>query len=88
VYRGRTRDGRAHAFKKLKERAEEGSRAEELLERELRTLCRLSHPRVLRLHGSCVTGSHQVLVYELVEGGTLEDTIKVRKGRAALGAKP
>lgn len=78
VYRGTTADGVRHAFKKLKERAEEGSRAAELLERELRTLCRLSHPSVLRLHGSCLTHTEQVLVYEIVEGGTLQDVIKVR----------
>lgn len=80
VYRGTTPDGVKHAFKRLKERAEEGSRAGELLERELRTLCRLSHPSVVRLHGSCITPSEQVLVYEIVEGGTLEDAIKVRHG--------
>jgi len=49
-----------------------------LLERELKALCDLAHPNMVCLHGYCFTRTEQVLVYELAQGGTLDDLLKVQ----------
>jgi len=45
------------------------------LEREVRAMLKLSHPRVVQLHGVFETGSHVYLVMELADGGSLEDYV-------------
>lgn len=79
VYRGVLPDGRQVAVKKLQREGLEG-------EREFRAeMAVLSgngfgwpHPNLVTLYGWCLDGSEKILVYEYMEGGSLEDLISDR----------
>ncbi|KAG6401779.1 hypothetical protein SASPL_138644 [Salvia splendens] len=81
VYRGVLPDGREVAVKKLQSEGVEG-------EREFRTEMELlsgnglgwPHPNLVTLYGWCLNSSEKLLVYEYMEGGTLEDRITDRIG--------
>lgn len=79
VYRGVLPDGRNVAVKKLQSEGIEG-------EREFRAEMEVlsgngfgwPHPNLVTLYGWCLNGSEKLLVYEYMEGGSLEDHITDR----------
>ncbi|XP_040988774.1 probable LRR receptor-like serine/threonine-protein kinase At1g74360 [Juglans microcarpa x Juglans regia] len=79
VYRGSLPDGREVAVKKLQREGIEG-------EREFRAEMEVlsgngfgwPHPNLVTLYGWCLNGSEKILVYEYMEGGSLEDLVSDR----------
>lgn len=79
VYRGVLPDGREVAVKKLQTEGMDG-------EREFRAEMEVlsgngfgwPHPNLVPLYGWCLDGSDKLLVYEYMEGGSLEDLITDR----------
>ncbi|KAG6635520.1 hypothetical protein I3843_11G047900 [Carya illinoinensis] len=79
VYRGLLPDGREVAVKKLQREGKEG-------EREFRAEMEVlsgngfgwPHPNLVTLYGWCLDGSQKILVYEYMEGGSLEDLVTDR----------
>ncbi|PKA59865.1 putative LRR receptor-like serine/threonine-protein kinase [Apostasia shenzhenica] len=76
VYRGLLPDGRSVAVKKLQRGGSEGERA---FRAEMEILAG-GHPNLVSLFGWCLAGAEKILVYEYMEGGSLEDVIKDRQG--------
>ncbi|KAM7266845.1 hypothetical protein ACFE04_009011 [Oxalis oulophora] len=76
VYRGTLPDGRKVAVKKLHR---EGIEGEKEFWSEIEILTRNSfgwpHPNIVQLYGFCIVRSKKLLVYEYVDGGSLEDFI-------------
>ncbi|XP_010537381.1 PREDICTED: probable LRR receptor-like serine/threonine-protein kinase At1g74360 isoform X2 [Tarenaya hassleriana] len=77
VYRGTLPDGRQVAIKKLQR---EGTEAEKEFRAEMEVLSAnafgdWAHPNLVRLYGWCLDGSEKLLVYEYMEGGSLEELI-------------
>lgn len=79
VYRGVLPDGREVAVKKLQR---EGIEGEKEFRAEMEALSGNGpgwpHPNLVTLYGWCLDGSEKILVYEYMEGGTLEDVIPDR----------
>ncbi|XP_009338809.1 probable LRR receptor-like serine/threonine-protein kinase At1g74360 [Pyrus x bretschneideri] len=79
VYQGVLPDGRVVAVKKL---LREGLEGEKEFRAEMEVLSGSGfgwpHPNLVTLHGWCLYGSEKILVYEYMEGGTLEDFITDR----------
>ncbi|XP_010258862.1 PREDICTED: probable LRR receptor-like serine/threonine-protein kinase At1g74360, partial [Nelumbo nucifera] len=79
VYRGVLPDGRDVAVKKLQREGVEG-------EREFRAEMEVlsgngfgwPHPNLVTLYGWCLYGAEKLLVYEYMEGGSLEDLVADR----------
>ncbi|GAA0166808.1 hypothetical protein Leryth_024093 [Lithospermum erythrorhizon] len=76
VYRGVLPDGREVAVKKLQREGIEGER-EFLAEMEVLSGNGVGwpHPNLVTLYGWCLDGSEKLLVYEFMEGGSLEELI-------------
>ncbi|CAA0820861.1 Probable LRR receptor-like serine/threonine-protein kinase [Striga hermonthica] len=73
VYRGTLPDGRQVAVKKLQSEGLEG-------EREFRAEMEVlsghgPHPNLVTLYGWCLNGPEKLLVYEYMEGGSLEELV-------------
>ncbi|KAI3513368.1 hypothetical protein L1887_20699 [Cichorium endivia] len=81
VYRGILPDGRQVAVKK---KLREGTDGEREFRAEMEVLTRNGfgwpHPNLVTLYGWCLYGSEKLLVYEYMDGGTLEDLITDRTG--------
>ncbi|KAF4392650.1 hypothetical protein F8388_003070 [Cannabis sativa] len=79
VYRGALPDGREVAVKKLQSEGLEGER-EFRAEMEVLSCNRIGwpHPNLVTLYGWCLDGQEKILVYEYMEGGSLEDFISDR----------
>uniref|UniRef100_A0A7N0ZY03 non-specific serine/threonine protein kinase n=1 Tax=Kalanchoe fedtschenkoi TaxID=63787 RepID=A0A7N0ZY03_KALFE len=79
VYRGALPDGREVAVKRLQREGLDGER-EFLAEMEVLSGNGFGwpHPNLVALHGWCFDGAHKILVYEYMEGGSLEDLISDR----------
>ncbi|KAK6123186.1 hypothetical protein DH2020_043088 [Rehmannia glutinosa] len=79
VYRGSLPDGREVAIKKLQTEGVEGERE---FRAEMEVLSGQGfgwpHPNLVPLYGWCLNGSEKLLVYEYMEGGSLEDLITDR----------
>ncbi|KAE8726109.1 putative LRR receptor-like serine/threonine-protein kinase [Hibiscus syriacus] len=79
VYRGVLPDGREVAVKKLQREGIEGERE---FKAEMEVLSGNSfgwpHPNLVTLYGWCLHGLEKTLVYEYMEGGSLEDLITDR----------
>lgn len=79
VYRGVLPDGRDVAVKKLQSEGVEGERE---FKAEMEVLSGNGfgwpHPNLVTLYGWCLNGSEKLLVYEYMEGGSLEDQITDR----------
>lgn len=79
VYRGLLPDGREVAVKKLQREGIEGERE---FQAEMEVLSGNGivwpHPNLVALYGWCLDGSEKLLVYEYMDGGTLEDLITDR----------
>ncbi|KAJ8773003.1 hypothetical protein K2173_028180 [Erythroxylum novogranatense] len=79
VYRGVLPDGREVAVKKL---LREGTEGEKEFRAEMEALSGNGfgwpHPNLVTLYGWCLDGSEKILVYEYMEGGSLEDLVSDR----------
>ncbi|XP_057517083.1 probable LRR receptor-like serine/threonine-protein kinase At1g74360 [Amaranthus tricolor] len=79
VYKGVFPDGRVVAVKKLQSSGIEGERE---FQAEMDVLSQNGvnwpHPNLVNLYGWCLDGADKLLVYEYMEGGTLEDLISDR----------
>ncbi|CAL0325771.1 unnamed protein product [Lupinus luteus] len=79
VYKGVFHDGGVVAVKKLQR---EGLEGEKEFHAEMEVLCGHGfgwpHPNLVTLHGWCLNGSEKILVYEYIEGGSLEDLVTDR----------
>ncbi|KAL8217598.1 hypothetical protein R6Q57_020971 [Mikania cordata] len=79
VYRGVLPDGRVVAVKK---KLREGIEGEKEFKAEMEVLTGNGfgwpHPKLVPLYGWCLDGSEKLLVYEYMEGGTLEDLLHDR----------
>ncbi|KAF5758452.1 putative protein kinase RLK-Pelle-LRR-Xb-2 family [Helianthus annuus] len=79
VYRGVLPDGRVVAVKK---KLREGLEGEKEFKAEMEVLTGNGfgwpHPNLVTLYGWCLDGAEKLLVYEYMEGGTLEDLIHDR----------
>lgn len=79
VYRGILPDGRDVAVKKLQREGIEGERE---FRAEMEVLSGKGigwpHPNLVTLYGWCLNGSEKLLVYEYMEGGSLEDLVSDR----------
>ncbi|XP_009795911.1 probable LRR receptor-like serine/threonine-protein kinase At1g74360 [Nicotiana sylvestris] len=78
VYRGILPDGREVAVKKLQREGFEGERE---FRAEMEVLSGNDfgwHPNLVTLYGWCLNGSEKLLVYEYMEGGSLDDIITDR----------
>ncbi|KAD2805978.1 hypothetical protein R6Q59_029035 [Mikania micrantha] len=79
VYRGVLPDGRVVAVKK---KLREGIEGEKEFKAEMEVLTGNGfgwpHPNLVPLYGWCLDGSEKLLVYEYMEGGTLEDLLHDR----------
>lgn len=78
VYRGVLRDGRRVAVKKLERMGSEGER-EFRAEMEILTGSSAAagwpHPNLVELHGWCLAGPEKLLVYDFMEGGSVEEVV-------------
>ncbi|KAF8399548.1 hypothetical protein HHK36_015415 [Tetracentron sinense] len=79
VYQGVLPDGREVAVKKLQREGVEGERE---FRAEMEVLSGNSfgwpHPNLVALYGWCLHGSEKLLVYEYMEGGSLDDFVSDR----------
>ncbi|KAF7838503.1 putative LRR receptor-like serine/threonine-protein kinase [Senna tora] len=79
VYKGVFPDGREVAVKKLQR---EGIEGEKEFRAEMEVLSGSGfgwpHPNLVTLYGWCLDGSNKILIYEYMEGGSLEDVITDR----------
>ncbi|CAO2814683.1 unnamed protein product [Amaranthus hypochondriacus] len=71
VYRGKLKDGRCAAVKKLKKLKGDG---EDFIN-EVVSISRTNHVNIVTLYGFCFQGNKQVLVYEYLSKGSLEKFI-------------
>ncbi|CAL9055996.1 unnamed protein product [Musa banksii] len=85
VYRGVLQDGRCVAVKKMQRRRGKGEmrEGEDAGEREFQAEMEVmagargrGHPNLVRLYGWCLAGEAALLVYEYMEGGSLEEVIE------------
>ncbi|XP_047948374.1 proline-rich receptor-like protein kinase PERK3 isoform X2 [Salvia hispanica] len=72
VFKGRLKDGRKVAVKKLKATSLQG---EKEFKSEVHLLSQAKHQNVVMLLGSCTQGTHRLLVYEFICNGSLEDNL-------------
>ncbi|GLT62526.1 hypothetical protein SLA2020_351580 [Shorea laevis] len=79
VYRGVLPDGREVAVKRLQREGIDGERE---FQAEMEVLSGNGfgwpHPNLVTLYGWCLDGSQKILVYEYMEGGSLEDLVSDR----------
>ncbi|XP_027333575.1 probable LRR receptor-like serine/threonine-protein kinase At1g74360 [Abrus precatorius] len=79
VYKGVFSDGRQVAVKKLQR---EGLEGEKEFKAEMEVLSGHGfgwpHPNLVTLYGWCLNGSEKILIYEYIEGGSLEDLVTDR----------
>ncbi|KAF0895834.1 hypothetical protein E2562_016566 [Oryza meyeriana var. granulata] len=85
VYRAVLPDGADVAVKRLSADRASGGAGNREFQAELEVLGRLSHPNLARLLGYCAAGSDRLLVYELLELGSLDAWLY---GDAAAGQLP
>ena len=74
--------GRKVALKALHDEFRLDAEARERLIREARSLSKLDHPNISRIHDYIDTGDSDLLVIEYIDGRTLYDTILEKRSRA------
>ncbi|WOL01703.1 hypothetical protein Cni_G10420 [Canna indica] len=77
VYRADLPDGRRVAVKKLQRNGRmEEDEGEREFRAEMEVMAGRGHPNLVALYGWCLTGAARLLVYEYLEGGSLEEVIE------------
>lgn len=72
VYKAQLQTGRIVAVKKLHMMQDSGEAILKAFESEIRTLSEIRHRNILKLYGFCAHPRHPLLLYEFIEGGSLE----------------
>ncbi|CAH9096000.1 unnamed protein product [Cuscuta epithymum] len=80
VFKGRLRDGREVAVKKLSQSSRQGNREFQM---EAKVLTRVQHRNVVNLLGYCVHGAEKLLVYEFMSNESL-DKILFKSGKRGM----
>ncbi|PRQ52040.1 putative protein kinase RLK-Pelle-LRR-XI-1 family [Rosa chinensis] len=76
VYKAQLQTGRIVAVKKLHTLQDSGGEAIlKAFESEIRTLAEIRHRNILKLYGFCAHPRHPLLLYEFIEGGSLENIL-------------
>ncbi|GBG73570.1 hypothetical protein CBR_g16914 [Chara braunii] len=78
VYKGVLRDGEEVAIKRLDKESQQGDRE---FSTEVALLLRLHHRNLVNLVGFCTEGPEQMLVYEYMPNGTLNEHLNGSRGR-------
>ncbi|KAE8720852.1 U-box domain-containing protein 35-like [Hibiscus syriacus] len=73
VYKGKLRDGRMIAVKRLSH--ERSQRGESEFLSEVRLITSIQHKNLVRLLGCCSDGSQRLLVYEFMKNGSLDHIV-------------
>uniref|UniRef100_A0A2N9FS51 non-specific serine/threonine protein kinase n=1 Tax=Fagus sylvatica TaxID=28930 RepID=A0A2N9FS51_FAGSY len=76
VYKAEMLTGQVVAVKKLRPFLEDGVVNLKSFTSEIRSLTEIRHRNIVRLHGFCSHPRHSLLVYEFLEGGSLEKILK------------
>ncbi|KAL4295386.1 hypothetical protein GQ457_12G021030 [Hibiscus cannabinus] len=76
VYKAQLSDGHIVAVKKLHPLQEGGVADQKAFHSEIQALTEIRHRNILKLHGFCSHPRHSLLVYEFLEGGSLEKILK------------
>lgn len=77
VYRAELSDGQIVAVKKLHPLPEGGLGDQKAFNSEIRALTEIRHRNILKLYGFCSHPQHLILVYEFLEGGSLEKILRI-----------
>nr|XP_012466443.1 unnamed protein product [Gossypium raimondii] len=77
VYRAELSDGQIVAVKKLHPLPEGGVGDQKAFNSEIWALTEIRHRNILKLHGFCSHPQHLILVYEFLEGGSLEKILRI-----------
>jgi tRNA A-37 threonylcarbamoyl transferase component Bud32 len=76
VYKAEMLTGQVVAVKKFRPFLEDGVVNLKSFTSEIRSLTEIRHRNIVRLHGFCSHPRHSLLVYEFLEGGSLEKILK------------
>ncbi|KAK8991611.1 hypothetical protein V6N11_062616 [Hibiscus sabdariffa] len=76
VYKAKLSNGQLVAVKKLHQLPEGGVVDQKAFYSEIQALTEIRHRNILKLHGFCSHPRHSFLVYEFLEGGSLEKILK------------
>ncbi|KAE8688971.1 Endomembrane protein 70 protein family [Hibiscus syriacus] len=76
VYKKQLSNGQVVAVKKLHPVPEDGVADQKAFCSEIQALTEIRHRNILKLHGFCSHPRHSLLVYEFLEGGSLEKLLK------------
>ncbi|TYJ32744.1 hypothetical protein E1A91_A05G056800v1 [Gossypium mustelinum] len=79
VYKTQLSDGQIVAVKKLHPLPEGGVGDQKAFNSEIRALTEIRHRNILKLHGFCSHPQHLILVYEFLEGGSLEKILRINE---------
>ncbi|XP_040949148.1 MDIS1-interacting receptor like kinase 2-like [Gossypium hirsutum] len=79
VYKAQLSDGQIVAVKKLHPLPEGGVGDQKAFNSEIWALTEIRHRNILKLHGFCSYPQHLVLVYEFLEGGSLEKILRINE---------
>ncbi|PON90668.1 Tyrosine-protein kinase [Trema orientale] len=85
VYRAKLQTGQVVAVKKLKNLEESGIGDLKDFEGEIRVLSEIRHRNIVKLYGFCWSPKHSFLVYEFLEGGSLENLLRNDKATIEFG---
>ncbi|KAE8658073.1 Endomembrane protein 70 protein family [Hibiscus syriacus] len=76
VYKARLSSGQMVSVKKLHPLPKGGVADQKAFYSEIQALTEIRHRNILKLHGFCSHPRHSLLVYEFLEGGSLEKILK------------
>ncbi|KAE8664383.1 Endomembrane protein 70 protein family [Hibiscus syriacus] len=76
VYKAQLSNGQMVAVKRLHQLSEDGLADRKAFNSEIQALTEIRHRNILKLHGFCSHPRHSLLVYEFLEGGSLEKILK------------
>lgn len=76
VYKGRLKDNRIAAIKRLKNNNQQG---EVEFQAEISTIGKVNHMNLIETWGYCAEGKHRLIVYEYMENGSLAENLGTSK---------
>ncbi|EOY29543.1 Leucine-rich repeat family protein / protein kinase family protein, putative [Theobroma cacao] len=79
VYKAQLSSGQMVAVKKLHPLPEGGVADQKAFHSEIRALTEIRHRNVVKLYGFCSHPLHSILVYEFLEGGSLEKILSIEE---------